>query len=141
MGNWTTVNIVGTCPANEVSKLSEYVNRYNSSDDWDNFHCLSATNGLCGLGDWPATEIDAAGNLAERDYSTGSVAEQLEIIGNLCPNADIKVHVGGDYETLDVINTVHLKAGIVEIKEPEIPTLKELDQETIKRRLMKIARR
>lgn len=131
MGNWTTVNIEGTCPANEVQKLSDFVNAYHTKKDWDAFHCLCNTGGLCGLGDWSGTSINATGNLAERDYSYSSVAEELQKIGQLCPNADIKVHVGGDYESLDCIKTVHLQNGAVTIKEPEIQSLEQIDQSQI----------
>lgn len=137
MGNWTTVNIIGTCPADELPKLHQFVNAYKDNDNWDMFHCLCNTGGLAGLGDWTGTTINAKGNLAERDYSYDSVAEELQKIGQMCPTADIKVHVGGDHETLTCIKTVHLQNGTVEIKEPEIHQLEDMSHEQFRANFFK----
>lgn len=140
MGNWTTVNIEGSCPKDEVAALRSYVNAYQNKD-YDNFHCLSNTGGLCGLGDWANEGISATGNLAERDFDYQDVAETLRIIGQKCPNADIKIHVGGEYESLECVKTVHLSSGEVVIKDPERPTLSPINQAQIAGNLFKAIRR
>lgn len=141
MGNWTTVNIAGTCPDSELPQLRDFVNGYIRKKDFDLFHCLCNTGGLAGLGDWAALEINTSGNLAERDYSVGSVAEELQKIGELCPNADIRIHVGDQYESLNCITTVHLQNGEVEIKEPEVKNLNGIDTVKINANLLNALRR
>ncbi|MGH3548896.1 MAG: hypothetical protein ACRDQU_12460 [Pseudonocardiaceae bacterium] len=61
MGNWRTVNIVGTFDPTEVPAAREHL---TVKDDWSNFGPLSISNGLCSLGDWPAGSVMAVGNLA-----------------------------------------------------------------------------
>ncbi len=136
MGNWTTVNIEGSCPANEVDALRDYVNAYNNGD-YSRIHCLSNGSGLYGLGDWANEGISVTGNLFERGFGKDDVAETLKTIGELCPNADIKVHVGGDYESLECVATVHLNKGRVNILDPERKTLAPLDQSKIAGNLMR----
>lgn len=137
MGNWTTVNIEGTCPYNELSNLKEFVNSYAYTDNFQKFHCLCNTKGLSGIGDWAKENIQAVGNLAERDYGAEDVAQELTKIGELCPNADIKIHIGGDYESLDCVNTVHLQKGKVEINPPDKKKLSEISGDQFKKNLLK----
>jgi hypothetical protein len=119
MGNWTTVHISGTCKTEDLPALRKAV---NTGDDWDAFHCLCNTGGLCGLGDWTGETMSAIGNLAERDYDVEDVAEQLKELAKVAPSLNLKVHVGGDYESLDCVATVICKDGVVTIKElPSIP--------------------
>lgn len=134
MGNWTTVHISGKCNKADLPALKEAV---NTGDDWDKFHCLCNTGGLCGLGDWPNETISAIGNLAERDYDVESVAEQLKELIKIAPSLDLIVHVGGDYESLDCVATVKCKDGVVTIFDPEIKTLPAIPEGQITGNLLK----
>lgn len=125
MGNWTTVHISGSCETDDLPALKEAV---NTGEDWEAFHCLSNTGGLCGLGDWTGETMSAIGNLAERDYGVESVAEQLKELVKVAPSLSLVVHVGGDYESLDCIATVKCKDGAVTIHKPEITTLPSIPE-------------
>lgn len=146
MGNWTTVNITGTCNKKDLPALKKAVNSYNDSKllhkyglgDWELFNCLSNTGGLCGLGDWTGETIYAIGNLAERDFTTNDIAEQLEKLVEIAPSLNLKIHVGGDYESLDCISTIECKDGQVNILEPEISTILEIPQEQIQNKFISI---
>ena len=133
MGNWTTVSISGTCNAKDVQALKAAINIGN---DWDAFHCLCNTGGLCGLGDWGATEINVIGNLAERDYDTQDVVEQLKELVKIAPSLNLKIHIGGDNESLDCVATVNCLDGDVIINEAEIKTLPSIPEGQIKSNLM-----
>jgi hypothetical protein len=67
MGNWMTVNIIGTCAPAEVRALRDAC---FAGDDWGNFHplCWFKQPSVCGLGQWPAESMNISGNLAERGY-------------------------------------------------------------------------
>lgn len=137
MGNWTTVNITGTCEKEDVQALSDEINAHKQNDDWDKFHCLCNTGGLAGLGDWSGETISAVGNLAERDYSADSVAEKLSEIVKSVPSLDVVVNVGGDYESLDCIASVVCKDGKVTIEEPRVERLHEISETQVHANLMK----
>lgn len=136
MGNWTTVHISGACSKDDLPALSKAVNAYKNNDDWSQFHCLCNTGGLCGLGDWPGETISAIGNLAERDYGAKSVAEQLEELLKVAPSLTVKVHVGGDYESLNCAATVVCADGEVNVGKPEIETLPSIPEGQIQGNLM-----
>jgi hypothetical protein len=134
MGNWTTVHISGTCNKEDLPALKEAV---NTGDDWSKFHCLCNTGGLCGLGDWANESISALGNLAERDYGVEDIAEQLEKLVKEAPSLKVKIHVGGDYESLKCAATVICEDGKVSIDEPEIKELPSIPQGQIQANLLK----
>lgn len=125
MGIWTTVNIVGTCDRSEVSALRAAI---DPGRNYENFHCLSC-GGLAGLNNWASEIINAAGNLAERDYDAESVRETLEELAKKVPSLKVKVHVGRAGESLECVNTVTLDAGKAVMGPPEIQTLQEKSQE------------
>tara|TARA_R110002072_G_scaffold248548_1_gene407530 strand:- start:1416 stop:1835 length:420 start_codon:yes stop_codon:yes gene_type:complete len=133
MGNWTTVHISGTCNAGDVPALKAAV---NTGDDWDAFHCLCNSGGLCGLGDWVCEEMSVIGNLAERDYGAEDVAAQLREFAKIAPSLNLKVHVGGAYESLDCVATVNCIDGAVTINDAEIKTLASIPQAQIQANLM-----
>lgn len=133
MGNWTTVNMVGKCAPEDVKNIKGFI---NYDDDWEKFNCLSNTGGLCGLNDWADEKISVIGNLAEQDYSTDDIKEALDEIVKLAPSLELKVHVGGDYESLDCIATVEAKEGVVEVKGPEIEKLMEIPSAQINGNLL-----
>jgi len=134
MGNWTTVHISGACDKEDVSALKKFV---NTGDDWSKFHCLCNSGGLCGLGDWATETISASGNLAERDFSASDVKEAIEDALKKAPSLTLKVHVGGDYESLECVATVNCKDGEVTIDEPEIKEIPSISQGQIQGNLMK----
>jgi len=133
MGNWRTVTIKGTCDVRDVPALKEEL---DPGKDYDNFHCLSNTSGLCGLGMWSGKTIDASGNLAERDYSVESVAETLEGLAKVAPTLSVKVHCGGDYEDKTCVATVTLADGKATIGKPEVETVEGVSDETMQRKMM-----
>lgn len=118
MGNWRTVNLHGTLDPTEVGAV-----RAHLTDHSDYFGALSITQSLAGLGDWPAPQIDVAGNLAERNYSVRDVADALRQIVALAPSARLRVHCGDDWESLIPIATITAADGQVSIGPPAIPAL------------------
>ncbi len=128
MGNWRTVQIVGTCGEQDIPALS---NALTVDRDYKNFHCLSHTGGLAGLPDWARTKFDCVGNLAERDYDVEDVARQLGKLAAIAPSLTLKIHCGGDYEDKQCIATIALANGQVAIGEPEIETIAEISEHQI----------
>lgn len=124
MGNWTTVNIVGTCGAEDIDALTKAL---TMDSDYGNFHCLINSGGMCGLPDWAREKIDVVGNLSERDYDADSVRRTLEEIAKTVPSLCVKVHVGGDYEDKNCVATVTLKGGKALITDPEIEEIREIE--------------
>lgn len=133
MGNWRTVTIKGTCEAKDLPALKQAL---DPGEDFDNFHCLSNTTGLCGLGMWANETITASGNLAERDYSVEDVAKTLEDLAKVAPSLAVKVHCGGDYEDKLCIATVTLAHGKAVVGEPEVVTVEGVSDEDMQRNLM-----
>ena len=134
MGNWTTVHISGTCSKDDLPALKKAV---NIGKDWEKFHCLCNSRSLCGLNDWTAENISAIGNLAERDYGEDDVAEQLRELVKIAPSLKLKVHVGGDYESLDCVATINCAEGVVTIDDPEIKALPAISDAQMQGNLMK----
>lgn len=135
MGNWTTVNLRGTLAAEHLDAATEFV---TPNADYSNFHCLSHGTGLFGLGRWVAEEIHGDGNLAERDYDAEDVAETLRALVEVAPSLRLKVHVGGDYESLDCVATVTAQDGTVTVGPPERATLTALSEDVARGRLFGI---
>lgn len=136
MGNWRTVNVVGTMSAADAAKLRDLL-------DWGDYmrrgsfasgdlqpppeaECLSfssASPGLCGLGAWPAETMNRCGNLHERDYSVADVHRAVEILVRLAPSMLLKVHCGGEYESDVCVATISVGEGLVVIGKPEQATV------------------
>jgi hypothetical protein len=125
VGNWRTVNVVGTMSEADAATLRDlldygpdYMNRVDSR-----YACLAFSShspGLCGLGGWPAATMDRSGNLAERDYSVEDVAEALRALVQAAPSMLLKVHCGGEYESEDCIATISVGEGLVRTGKPEV---------------------
>jgi len=122
--------MTGKIPEKHVASMEKYFKNY------DNFNCLTITNGLCGLGNWVKPVVNAVGNLAERNYTVESVANVLKLIAEKWDGVELTIHVGGDYESDECIATVILKNGKVDILPPQIEKLPELDEDIIIDRLM-----
>lgn len=134
MGNWTTVNMHGVCSKKDLPKLKEAVCIGN---DWERFGCLSHSgNSICGLGAWPAETINAIGNLSERDYGAEDVKNELQALADACPSLEMKVHIGGDYESKKCIATVTCTKGRVTLGKPEIETLADIPADQIQGRIL-----
>lgn len=126
MGNWRTVQIIGTCDKADLDALKGAV---TVGDDYEGFHCLCYCGpSICGLGNWPAETINAIGNLAERDYSVDSVADALRDLVTAAPSLNVKIHCGGDWEDRTCIATLIAGGGSVTVAEPEIAELPEISQ-------------
>ena len=136
MGNWMTVNIVGTCDKAEVGAL---VKECQTGTDYGNFHCLSFgyPPSLCGLGCWPGENISAIGNLADRDSTPEDVSEQLRKLSEAAPSLAVRVHCGGAYESTECVCTISLKSGVVEKLLPEIKTLMSIPKQQIQANLLR----
>lgn len=125
MGNWRTVNITGTMTTGHAAKLCRLLDRRDEMawDGWgEPYACLSFNSvrpGLCGLGSWPATQVDRTGNLAERDYSIEDVADALRALVAVAPSMLLKVHCGGEYESNECVATISVGEGLVVVGKPE----------------------
>lgn len=130
MGDWMTVMIEGTCDPAEVAALTEFLEVADWIDDesgWD-FGPLSISDGLCGLGSWPAPTILRIGNCYERDYTPEDVADHLRRCLAVAPSLAVKVHCGGPYESLEVVATV-ASVGDVTVGAPEREQLPPIPEE------------
>jgi hypothetical protein len=134
MGNWRTVNIVGTCPESEVKPLREalFVGTADVSGKKLGPLSVYGVPSLYGLDDWPAPVMNVTGNLAEQDYAVGDIVRQLrtEVIV-AAPGIDIKIHFGDEYESKRVIVTIHARDKNVYVGPGEInclstPNMKQL---------------
>lgn len=135
MGNWRTVNVVGTMTEQDAAALRRYLG-YSLRDLHDpatlRFGPLSFDRdqpSLCGIGDWPAPAVNRAGNLAERDYSVESVAEHLRELLTVAGTMLLKVHCGGDWESAKCVATVSVGEGLVVIGKPEVEQIRAISDE------------
>ena len=136
MGNWQRVKIVGTCAAAEVPALQQRLDLRDLRGNLDNFGPLSAVGGLAGLPLWAAEQIEAVGNMAERDYNAEAVGRHLRELAAVAPSLAVKVHVGGDYESDTCVATVQLVNGEVTILPPEVATIEDISEAQIERALI-----
>lgn len=131
MGNWIRVKIEGNCDAADVAALQKAL---TLEEDFSNFHCL-INGGIYGLPNWAAESIDAVGNLFERDYDAEDVAYTLEQLAKVAPSLNVSVHVGGGRQSKICVATVVLQEGKVNIAEPEIEEIPEIDEEQLSKHL------
>ncbi len=148
MGNWRTVTIVGSCPPGEVEELRDFLKAagdfmvpdskkpYDAAALADAFP-LNMSNGLAGLGHWlgDGELIDASGNLGERDYGVESVAKALRAMVAFAPGLRLKVHCGDEWEAANCVATVVLEGGEVEVRPPEVETVRGASPDEMKGRL------
>lgn len=142
MGNWRRAHLVGTCDRGEAGKLRRVIRMDLSVPDFDQpFYPLSATGGVCGLPMWPDEEIDAVGNLAERDYDAEDVADCLRKLLTVAPSLELEVHLGGEYEADECVATVVCRDGEVSVEEPRVDEVPEVPvgqmQENLLRSLLR----
>jgi len=135
MGNWRTVNVIGTMTAADAAKLREELDYGDyHDDDAERYHRVwgspfaplgfsSMRPGLAGLGEWPAERVARCGNLAERDYSVEDVAEALRALVRFAPSMLLKVHCGGEHESDECVATISVGEGLVVVGKPERATV------------------
>jgi hypothetical protein len=128
MGNWRTVNVVGTMGAEHAALLLDALDEgADYACGWDKpWACLTfsrARPSLCGLNAWPAGHMSRCGNLAERDYSVQDVAKALEALLPIAPSMLLKVHCGGEYESEQCVATISVGEGLVVVGKPERETV------------------
>jgi hypothetical protein len=135
MGNWRTVNITGTIDERHIGPLrARLAYDYDTPGGFDNFGPLSFSPerpSLCGLGDWVRPVVNACGNLAERDYSVGDVAGELEKLVVIAPSMLLKVHCGGDWESGECVATISVGEGIVATGPPEVKMIAGPSEEQV----------
>ena len=124
MGNWRTVNIVGTTNDEDAIRVSNYLSGGFKSP---NFGCLH-NGGLCGLPNWGKTNIDVVGNLGERDYDENDIKEELEKIAKFAPSLNVSVHLGDNYEETNCVKTIVIENGIAEIIEPQVDEIRAIPE-------------
>jgi hypothetical protein len=130
MGNWRTVNVVGTMAAGDAVNLRRLLDYGDYDYDCDHVprdaECLAFSTvhpGLCGLGAWPAETMNRCGNLHERDYSVQDVAKALEALVRFAPSMLLKVHCGDEYESEQCVATISVGEGLVVVGKPERETV------------------
>jgi hypothetical protein len=129
MGNWRTVNIVGTMSAEHAARLREALDHgdYTLMGKMPpGVGCLAFSSvhpGLCGLGAWPAETMNRCGNLHERGYSVEDVAAALRVLVEFAPSMLLKVHCGGEYESETCVATISVGEGLVVVGKPERETV------------------
>ena len=128
MGNWRTVNIIGTMSAEHAALLRDLLDEGpDYARGWDqDYACLTfsrARPGLGSLGTWPAEQMSARGNLSERDYSVEDVAKALRALVEVAGSMLLKVHCGGEYESDECVATISVGEGLVVTGKPEIATI------------------
>lgn len=131
MGNWRTVRIIGDVDSQDVDSLRRAC-AYDAE-----FHCLTITNGLMGLGDWVGEHINVGGNLAEREFTVHEVADTLRDLLEVAPSMDLKVHCGGDFEAKECVATITVKDGQVIVGDPEMSYVVGASQDEIEGRFLR----
>jgi hypothetical protein len=86
--------------------------------------------------DWTGAAFDRTGNLAERGYDEKRVAEHLEQLAKAAPSLRCKVHLGGDYESKDVVSLISLEGGKATIGPPGDVTSLEIPEDQMQSNLL-----
>ena len=128
MKSWVRVEIQGSCREAEVSALQKALT------PGETFHSLTSL-GIYGLPNWAAPSIYAVGNLSERSLGAEEVAVALARLAEVAPSLNVSVHVGGERQSKICVATVVLQEGKVNIAEPEIEEIPEIDEEQLSKHL------
>lgn len=130
--------MAGTMSERDAAALREYLGYPGYwHHDWDHparkhFGPLSFCRdqpSLGGINDWPAPEVNRAGNLAERDYDPDDVAAQLRELLAVAGTMLLTVHCGGDWESLDCVATIRVGEGLVAIGKPAVERIRPMSEE------------
>lgn len=130
MGNWRTVNITGSIDPSEVAELVDYLT-WDQRSDPHRLGPLTISPAIFTLDTWPAPEVNAHGNLFERDYTPQDVADQLHTLTGVAPSMDLVVHCGGEHEDLTCVATITVKAGRVKLWPPQVKTVQAMTKDEI----------
>jgi hypothetical protein len=143
MGNWRTVNISGHIGTDDIDAAREMLKRAANYDPWMyeggeneelcSLHCLAFGNGICGLHDWirPSGNINAIGNLYERDFDNDDIEKALSVLARKFPTLVLALHSGDDWESLHCTATFHVKDGECKRCPPEIEELSKISSESM----------
>lgn len=135
MGDWRTVNIIGSCDPSEVERLrSVLAYDFNGPTD-QKFYALghSTPGSVCGLSAWPAATIRAVGNLHERDYDPEDVAEELRELVGVAPSLRVMIHCGGPNESLECVATIVVgEDGTVGLLPPAVVSIEPISEEQMR---------
>lgn len=134
MGNWTRVNIIGTCDASDIPALRKHLGVGFESDEWGCLH----NGGLAGLPNWASEVINAVGNFGERDYDAVCAADALETASKHAPSLKVKAHIGGDNESDTCVATVTLENGVATVGPAEVAAIPPLDEATMKQNMARM---
>ena len=127
--------MIGSVNPDERAALAEWV---NTGHDYERFHPLCFYGpSIGGLGRWAeASEINALGNLSERDFGPEDVAEALRAAVKVAPSLTLVVNLGADYEEESCIATVVVKNGEVTVMPPGQPTVPDVDTASMRARIL-----
>lgn len=134
MGNWRTANVVGTCDRSEIRELEQAI-QWRRDDRNQELHCLMG-GGVCGLPNFAKPSFDVVGNLFERGYDEDSVKRALELLTKVAPSLECKVHLGGDYESKEVVFTITLEGGVATVGPPEQAEISEISETQMQQNLI-----
>jgi hypothetical protein len=126
MGDWMSVSVAGSIDPAEAPAAAAFI---DIDGDFKKFHCMCFYGpSLSGLGRWipqQGGQIEAVGNLSERNYGAEDVAEVLRQLVAIAPSLSVKVHCGGEYEDKTCTATVTAHEGQVTVGPPEVETVGE----------------
>lgn len=143
MGNWRTVDMRGHMDADEAQDMIEYL---SYEDDWskwaDDVACLLMGKSMCGLNRWVDMNgnIDAVGNLAERDFDNDDIEKALAHLAERYPSLELTLHSGSDWESLSCSATFRVKDGKVARCDPEVETIRVISPALMQERIMSMLR-
>jgi hypothetical protein len=144
MGDWRSVNIKGKVTDKEkVKEIRDYLKynskTYGSKAEKDGIYYLQFGEGLCGLNEWIDYDgnIDALGNVFERDCENSDLLKELTILAEKYPCIDLVLHSGDNYESLICTASFVVKDGIVKQEPPMIDELEKMSNDKMQANLYK----
>jgi len=129
--------MVGTCAKEDVPALRRHLDVDPVNPSWGPLH----NGGVCGLPNWGLERIDVVGNLGERDLTEDDVVDALEEAAMVAPSLNVRVHMGGGYESAKCVSTVFLDDGEALVEPPGIEEIPEITEEQMTGNMLKWMRR
>jgi hypothetical protein len=133
MGNWRTVEIVGRVSPEQAVNMIEWLKEDDAdwkNIDWDNYEehpieYLRMNRSLCGINQWVNEDgtITCQGNLSSKSPSDEDVERELNLLVEKYDTLELKLHLGGDYESDTCVATFTAKDGTVTKGDPEKETV------------------
>ena len=147
MGNWRTVNIIGSVNTNEAKEMRKILSEdiFGDDFDWsrpDPVSCVRFVKSLAGLNEWvkESGDINAIGNLSERDYDNDDIYNALVFLAENFPSLKLTLHSGSDWEDLTCSATFEVKDGVVTKLPPKIERLQEISSDMMMGRMFQFMR-